>query len=112
MLSRWSRRSWTWRWLLRAGDRAADALLLLGAIDPRFRSTAARLSRSIARRRPILDVRGQDLLDWLDIAPGPRVGSLLEAVRVEALAGRVRTRREAREWLRRRAGEAAPGPGS
>ncbi|PYQ66314.1 MAG: hypothetical protein DMF54_08175 [Acidobacteria bacterium] len=102
----------TWRWLLRAGDRAADALLLLGAIDSRFRSTAARLSRSIARRRPILDVRGQDLLDWLDIAPGPRVGSLLEAVRVEALAGRVRTRREAREWLRRRAGEAAPGPGS
>jgi hypothetical protein len=46
-------------------------------------------------------VRGADVLEWLGIPPGPEVGKLLEAVRVEALAGRVRTVEEAREWLRR-----------
>ncbi len=40
------------------------------------------------------------------VPPGPQVGRLLEAVRVEALAGRVRTREEARKWL-----QAAPGSG-
>jgi hypothetical protein len=45
------------------------------------------------------DVRGADVLEWLGIAPGREVGRLLKAVRVEALAGRVRTRGDARKWL-------------
>ena len=55
------------------------------------------------------DVRGADVLEWLWIPPGPEVGKLLEAVRIEALAGRVVTRRQAREWLRlrKRTGSAA-----
>jgi hypothetical protein len=93
-----------WRWFLRAGDRAADALRLLETLDPRARSAVARMSARIARRRPIPEVRGGDVLEWLGIAPGPRVGELLEAIRVEGLAGRIRTRKEAREWLRSRAG--------
>ncbi len=36
------------------------------------------------------------------VAPGPEVGRLLEAVRVEGLAGRIRTRNEARRWLQTR----------
>jgi tRNA nucleotidyltransferase (CCA-adding enzyme) len=93
-----------WRWFLHAGDCAADALRLLETLDPRSRSAVARMSARIARRRPIPDVRGGDVLEWLGIAPGPRVGQLLEAVRVEGLAGRIRTRKEAREWLRSRPG--------
>jgi len=93
-----------WRWFLHAGDRAADSLRLLETLDPRSRSAVARLSARIARKKPIPRVRGEDVLEWLDIAPGPRVGELLEAVRVEGLAGRIRTRKEAREWLRSRPG--------
>jgi tRNA nucleotidyltransferase/poly(A) polymerase len=93
-----------WRWFLQAGDRAVDALRLAETLDPRSRSAVAKLSARIARRRPILDVRGGDVVEWLGIAPGPRVGKLLEAVRVESLAGRIRTRKEAREWLQSRPG--------
>jgi len=89
-----------WRWMLDAGDLAEDALRLLGFLSPRSRTAAARLRARVARRRPLPDVRGADVLDWLDIAPGPQVGRLLDSVRVEALAGRVRTRRDARKWLR------------
>ncbi len=92
-----------WRWILRAGDRAADALRLLETHAPRSRAAARRLSARLRRKRPLPDVRGADVLDWLGVPPGPHVGRLLEAVRVEALAGRVRTREEARRWL-----EAAP----
>jgi len=89
-----------WRWILSAGDRASDALRLLEALAPRSRRAGRRLSARLDRKRPIPDVRGSDILVWLDIAPGPQVGRLLEAVRVEGLAGRVRTREEARDWLR------------
>jgi tRNA nucleotidyltransferase/poly(A) polymerase len=90
-----------WRWLLDAGDDASDALLLLVASEPRLRPDARRLAAIARRRRRVPVVRGADVLEWLGIPPGPEVGKLLEAVRVEALAGRVRTVEEAREWLRR-----------
>lgn len=91
-----------WRWLLDAGDEASDALLLLEASDPRSRPIARRLRTLARRRRPIPDVRGADVLLWLDVPPGPEVGKLLRAVRVEALAGRIRTKEQARAWIRRR----------
>ena len=89
-----------WRWVLRAGGCATDALRLLETVDPRSRAAVAKLSARVARRKPIPDVRGGDVVEWLNIAPGREVGELLEAVRVESLAGRIRTRNEAREWLR------------
>lgn len=89
-----------WRWILRAGDRAPDALRLLEMHAPRSRRAARRLSARLRRRRAILEIRGGDLLEWLSLPPGPDVGRLLEAVRVEGLAGRVRTRAEARKWLK------------
>ncbi|HEY6066106.1 MAG TPA: hypothetical protein VIY96_08105 [Thermoanaerobaculia bacterium] len=89
-----------WRWLLDAGELAEDALRLTATLEPRSRSAVARLTARLARRRPLPDVRGADVLDCARIEPGPEVGRLLDAVRVEALAGRVRTREEARKWLR------------
>jgi tRNA nucleotidyltransferase (CCA-adding enzyme) len=91
-----------WRWLLDAGELAEDALRLLSALKPRSRPAVARLRALLSRRRPLPDVRGADVLEWLGIAPGPEVGRLLDSVRVEALAGRVRTRDDARKWLRAR----------
>lgn len=91
-----------WRWLLDAGEDAEDALLLLEASDIGSRDVARRLRALARRRRVIPSVRGADVLEWLGIPPGPEVGRLLEAVRVEALAGRVRTVGEARDWLRAR----------
>lgn len=91
-----------WRWLLHAGEEAQDALCLLEASDPGTRAVSRRL-RALARgRRAIPNVRGSDVLEWLGIPPGPEVGKLLEAVRVEALAGRISSVGEARDWLRRR----------
>lgn len=54
-------------------------------------------------------VTGHDLLE-LGLAPGPRVGELLEAVREEQLEGRLTNREQARHWLRERiAGGGATG---
>jgi tRNA nucleotidyltransferase (CCA-adding enzyme) len=89
-----------WLWVLRAGDRARDALRLLEALAPRSRPSARRLAARLARRRRIPELRGGDVLEWLGLPPGPEVGRLLEAVRAQALAGRVRTRSDARKWLR------------
>ena len=91
-----------WRWLLDAGESAPDALRLLELLEPRSRRNVRRLRSRAARRRPIPEVRGADVLEWADIRPGPEVGRLLDAVRIEALAGRVRNREEARRWLQRR----------
>ena len=91
-----------WLWILRAGAQAGDALRLAETLSPRSRRALSRLAARLRRRRPVPDVRGGDILAWLGVAPGPRVGQLLEAVHVEGLAGRVRTRAEARRWLQMR----------
>jgi tRNA nucleotidyltransferase/poly(A) polymerase len=88
-----------WRWILEAGELAHDALWLLPHLRPRARPAAGRLRACLARRGPLPDVRGADVLEWLGIAPGREVGRLLDAVRVEALAGRVHSRDDARKWL-------------
>jgi tRNA nucleotidyltransferase/poly(A) polymerase len=88
-----------WRWILDAGELADDALRLLPLLRPRARAGAVRLRARLARRGPIPDVRGADVIEWLGIPPGREVGQLLDAVRVEGLARRVRTREEARKWL-------------
>ena len=59
------------------------------------RALASRARR--ARRPPRVD--GTDVLRWLAIPPGPRVGELLRAVETEGLRGAVRTRAQARRWL-------------
>ena len=91
-----------WLWILRAADRAPDALCLLEIQSARLRRDARRLRARLRRGRKGPEVRGRDVLDWTGVAPGPEVGRLLEAVRVEGLAGRIRTRNEARRWLQTR----------
>jgi tRNA nucleotidyltransferase (CCA-adding enzyme) len=97
-----------WLWILRAAHRAPDALRLLEIQSPRLRRAGERLRARRRRRGPVPDVRGSDVLEWSGVAPGPEVGRLLEAVRVEGLAGRIRTRNDARLWLQKRASPDGP----
>jgi tRNA nucleotidyltransferase/poly(A) polymerase len=92
-----------WLWVLRAAERGPDALRLLEIQSARLRRAAERLRARRRRGKKGPDVRGRDVLEWTGVAPGPEVGRLLEAVRVEGLAGRIRTRNEARRWLQTRA---------
>jgi hypothetical protein len=46
-------------------------------------------------------VSGRDVMALLGLEPGPRIGEMLEAVREAQAEGRVRTREEALELLRR-----------
>jgi tRNA nucleotidyltransferase/poly(A) polymerase len=88
-----------WRWLLEAGDAALDALRLLAIVEPASGRAVRRLRARAVRRRRVPSVRGADVLAWMRIAPGPDVGRWLDAVQIEALAGRIRTRADARRWL-------------
>jgi hypothetical protein len=44
-------------------------------------------------------VTGEDVVRWLGLDPGPRVGELLSGLRVAAAMGHAQNRREARHWL-------------
>ncbi|HEY6221049.1 MAG TPA: hypothetical protein VIX13_00805, partial [Candidatus Eisenbacteria bacterium] len=91
-----------WSWVREAGPRAGEALALLALLNPRERTRARALRNRAERASRSLRVRGSDLLDWLGIPPGPRVGALLRELELESLRGGIRTRREARSWLRNR----------
>jgi tRNA nucleotidyltransferase (CCA-adding enzyme) len=90
-----------WVWVRDAGPLAAEALLLLRLLSPGRGARAEALSRRVrSARRGGPAVSGKDVLAWRNIAPGPAVGRLLGELEVEILSGRVRTRRQARAWLR------------
>ena len=91
-----------WAWVRDAGPMAAEALLLLRLLLFPGRSARARaLSRRVrsARRRGPA-VSGKDVLGVAEHRSGPSVGRLLAELQIEILSGQVRTRREARAWLR------------
>jgi tRNA nucleotidyltransferase/poly(A) polymerase len=88
-----------WAWVRDAGADAPAALTLWRVLRPRERAQAGTLSRRSRRARRGPAIRGTDLLSWLGLAPGPRVGELLRDVEIEILRGAVTTRREARRWL-------------
>lgn len=88
-----------WRWALAAEGLAADALALLARLSAADRRRARALSavaRSPIRR---VAVTGSDIVAWLGLEPGPRIGALLEQLSVAAACGEVRNRRQARNWL-------------
>ena len=96
-----------WRWILQAGALSEDALLLLaclGASGKRRARALAPLARAPLRR---VAVSGDDVMRWLGLDPGPRVGELLAGLRVAAAMGEVQDRREARHWL---TGQVRKGP--
>ena len=46
---------------------------------------------------------GHDLIETLQLAPGPQIGDLLARLREEQAAGEIRTREEAIAWAKDRA---------
>jgi tRNA nucleotidyltransferase/poly(A) polymerase len=88
-----------WGWILDAGDLLPDALALLERRGAAARRRARRLRMLARSRRPPIAVSGRDVVEWLGIPEGPRVGELLNAVRVAAAMGAVSGRRAARHWL-------------
>lgn len=90
-----------WAWVRDAGSLAAEALLLLRLLSPGRGARAGALARRVrSARRGGPTVSGKDVLAWRNIPPGPAVGRLLAELQIEILSGNVRTRREARAWLR------------
>ena len=89
-----------WRWVLDAGPLAADAARLAAIEAPRATPAARRLAALARRPRRTLAVTGRDVMEWTGLPPAPRVGSLLQELAVAAAAGRVTSRRQAKQWLR------------
>ncbi len=89
-----------WAWIHDAGEMAPEALALAEAALPRLASHARRIRRLRARQGAGPAVRGTDVMAWLALAPGPELGAMLRRVRIEILRGRLRTRAEARRFLR------------
>ncbi len=86
-----------WRWVLDAGALAGEgAHLLARRGSPALAARLARLARQEPRR---VRVGGEDVMRWLGIAAGPRVGALLRELALAAACGEVKNRREARHWL-------------
>ena len=88
-----------WRWLRDAGPKAPEALAVIAGLGAEGRRGSRRLRRRLAAARRGPRVRGSDVLAWLDLPPGPQVGTLLGELEIAGLSGRVRTRAQARKWL-------------
>ncbi len=91
-----------WRWVRDAGPLWRDTLTLLVLLDPGERPRARRLAALASRARRTPRVRGGEIVRWIGLAPGPRVGALLRELEVEILRGKVRSRPEARKWVKNR----------
>ncbi len=88
-----------WAWIRDSGERREDALLLLRLLPSRGTNPARRLAALRPARR--VRITGRDVMEWLQIPPGPQVGALLREAEIEVCRGAVRSRREARQWLAR-----------
>lgn len=64
-------------------------------------------AQEIARMKPLLD--GEEVMALLGIEPGPRVGEVLRYLLDEQLEGRITTREEAEEAVRREFGDGSAG---
>ncbi|MEA2229765.1 MAG: poly(A) polymerase, partial [Solirubrobacteraceae bacterium] len=100
-----------YRYLRDCGPVAADVTLLSVAdrLATRGRKADEAIARHVALARDLLAealsaraagpppplVRGDDLARAVEIAPGPRLGELLEAITEAQFAGEVATREEA-----------------
>ncbi len=58
-----------------------------------------RLMKPVEESPRLLD--GHDVMSILGVGPGPRIGAVLEALELARLEGKVSTREEAEEWVRR-----------
>ncbi len=85
-----------WHWVIEAGTLGEDALALLARLGARGRRCARALRPVVRAPRRTVRVTGGDVVNWLGIEPGPRVGELLGDLRLAAAMGEVDNRREAR----------------
>ncbi len=88
-----------WAWVRDAGEDAREALLLARLLFPRSSRRLAAAARAVRAAKKPPAVGGADLLAWLEISPGPRIGEILRRVEIEGLRGRVRSRKEAKTWV-------------
>ena len=98
-----------WGWIHDAGAALPEALLFIQIAHPRLSELVHGLKVLASRGRKGPTVTGSDLMVWLAETPGPLIGRLLREVQIEALRGKIRTRRDARRWLTGRDGRAARG---
>ncbi|MCE7873213.1 CCA tRNA nucleotidyltransferase [bacterium CPR1] len=95
-----------YRWFRRAGAEAVDACVLAHQLDAR--AHLAELVRSALTQDqvacPRLPVDGQDLMQALQLKPGPQVGRLLEELGALAAEAGGLTREQALEEARRLSG--------
>jgi tRNA nucleotidyltransferase/poly(A) polymerase len=92
----------TWRWIVEAGPLAEEAIHILERRHPRGdrgRPGIARLRRLARKPRRSVPVTGADVMRWLELPSGPRIGRLLSELAVAIASGKVKNRREARNWL-------------
>jgi len=52
------------------------------------------------KQKPRL-VTGHDLIRWFQLSPGPVIGQLLQEIEEAQLNKEIKTKEEARKWLRR-----------
>jgi tRNA nucleotidyltransferase (CCA-adding enzyme) len=88
----------SWSWVRDAGENRTLALRLFVLLHPDQGPRARRLAR-LRPRGHRLEVSGRDVIAWLGIAPGPRVGELLRELEIEDIRGAIRSRSAARKWL-------------
>ncbi|HSJ57694.1 MAG TPA: HD domain-containing protein [Anaerolineae bacterium] len=89
-----------------ADQRATYAPGTHGEEWERLVSLAARMLGDYWDRRELVAppplISGTDLIESFDVEPGPKVGDLLEAVREAQVAGKVRTREQALDLVRKK----------
>ena len=88
-----------WAWIYDADRLAPAALTLLPVLRPERASAALRIARRRRRGRRGPRITGEELMSWGALPPGPPIGELLREIGIAGLAGRIRTKPQARRWL-------------
>jgi tRNA nucleotidyltransferase/poly(A) polymerase len=88
-----------WAWIYDADRLAPAALTLLPILRPERASAALRIARRRRRGRRGPRITGEELMSWGALPPGPPIGQLLREIGIAGLAGRIRTKPQARRWL-------------
>jgi hypothetical protein len=107
---------WAHRYYRQAGEAGLDGALLALAVagDASMGRVSCLLDAWFEAHDRVVDppplLSGRDLMRLLNLSPGPEIGRLLQALREEQAAGRVRTRKEAIEYARAAAAGAAGQP--
>lgn len=77
--------------------------LLCGAYDVHLDRILPLIQRFLQTNDPVAHpsplITGRELMATLDIAPGPQIGQLLEAIQVARAEGKIQTAEDAKAWI-------------